>query len=99
MTRSEATRIALENLEQAGSQSACELALLEDMTIERGFGWVFFYQSKRYLQSGNFSDVLCGNAPILVAKTDGRIHVMGTARPLEHYLTQLAATEGWNIEK
>ena len=99
MTRSDATQIALAYLEQTGRRSGYELVMLEDMTMERSFGWVFFYQSRRYLQSGNFSDLLAGNAPIVVAKTDGRIHVTGTARPLEYYLAQLAAAEGWNTEE
>jgi hypothetical protein len=31
----------------------------------------------------------------VVAKADGRIHQIGTAHPLQHYLDQLVAREGW----
>jgi hypothetical protein len=62
-----------------------ELQLLDAHTIERPFGWVFFYQSMRYLASGEVRDALAGNAPIVVTR-DGELHVTGTAYPLDHYL-------------
>jgi hypothetical protein len=55
-------------------------------TIERAFGWVFFYDSKRHVETGDFRDALAGNAPIVVTKSDGQVHVTGTAFPIEHYL-------------
>jgi hypothetical protein len=60
-----------------------KLALLDDQTLERDFGWVFFYNSQRYLESQDFRDMLAGNAPIVVTKIDGRVHVTGTALQLE----------------
>lgn len=63
-----------------------ELAILEDQTIEAEFGWVFFYQSKSYIESGDLNDALVGNAPILVSRLDGRVHETGTAEPIEVYI-------------
>jgi len=48
---------------------------------------VFFYESKAYLETGNFSDRLAGNAPLLVDRYDGELRVTGTARPLAEYLS------------
>jgi Immunity protein 35 len=96
ITKGEATRIARGHIEQSQRECGVELVLLEDDTIERSFGWVFFYQSRRYLC---LSDILAGNVPIVVARADGRIHVTGTARPLECYLKELAAAEGWNTQE
>ena len=73
----------LRNQERLG---APKLVLLKNETIEREFGWIFFYQSERYLEKGNFSDILAGNAPLVVTRSDGRLHETGTAYPLEHYL-------------
>lgn len=95
MTENDARQVALAYVKEMERESACELALVDRCTIEKSFGWVFFYQSKRYLGTGEFSDSLAGNAPIVVAKADGRIHETGTAFPLEHYLKQLAAIQGW----
>src|SRR5262245_25060991 len=86
MTKEEARQIALRFLIERESKSGIELALLDDQTLERDFCWVFFYNSQRYLESRDFRDMLAGNAPIVVTKIDGRIHVTGTGQPLEQYL-------------
>lgn len=60
--------------------------LLENDIITKPYGWIFFYQSKKYLQSGNFSDMLVGNAPILIDRFSGNIEILGTAYTAEQYL-------------
>lgn len=88
MTRVEAERIAREYLRTQEAEGAPELVLLVNETLERSFGWVFFYDSRSHHETGNIQDAIAGNAPIVVTKADGRIHVTGTAYPLEHYLRQ-----------
>jgi hypothetical protein len=63
-----------------------ELVILDDETIEREFGWVFFYTSRRFLETGNALYMLFGNAPIIVDRRDGSLHVTGTARSVEEYI-------------
>ncbi len=55
-----------------------ELALLEEQTIETEFGWVLFYTSSSYLGTGNIRDALAGNAPLIVDRAAGSLHVTGT---------------------
>jgi hypothetical protein len=86
MTKSEAEEIVERYLNSEERGGTPDLVLLKDVTIEREFGWIFFYQSKRFLETGNISDILAGNAPLVVTKSDGRLHVTGTAHPIEHYL-------------
>ena len=69
-----------------------ELAILDDHTITQDFGWVFFYQSKKYLNSGDGSHALAGNAPIIVSRRDGRLHETGTAEPIEAYIENFKRT-------
>jgi hypothetical protein len=69
-----------------------ELQLLDAHTIERPFGWVFFYQARHYVASGNASDRLVGNAPIVVTR-GGELHMTGTAYPLDHYLAAFERAE------
>ena len=70
----------------ARDDNAIELVILDDQTIEGEFGWVFFYQSRVYLESGDVSYALAGNAPILVSRQDGSLHVTGTSQPIEAYI-------------
>jgi len=86
ITRSDARQLALNYVKDHEQASGLELVLLDHFTIERNFGWVFFYDSKRHSETGNLSYALAGNAPIVVTRADGRVHVTGTAQPLEQYL-------------
>ena len=61
-------------------------AILSQETLKRPYGWVFFYQSRAYLASGNPIHQLAGNAPIIVDRCSSEIRVTGTGRPLQTYL-------------
>jgi len=63
-----------------------ELVILEDLTQEHDFGWVFFYNSKTYLESGDFRDTLAGNVPLIVDRKRGQIHITGTAHDIDFYI-------------
>lgn len=76
----------------SGGEEPVECAILDSATIEKTWGFVFFYQSKKYVETGDFVHMLCGNAPLVVLKTSGDIYETGTAEPIEHYLRDL---EGW----
>lgn len=51
-------------------------------------GWYFCYQSRQYLDTGNTSYLLAGNAPIIIDKDNGAIIDTGTAYPIEKYLNE-----------
>lgn len=86
MTKTEATQIARDHVKRIEPEIGCELVLLDSKTLERQFGWVFFYDSRQHAETGDFRHALAGNAPIVVTRHDGKIHETGTALPLEEYL-------------
>ena len=49
-------------------------------------GWVFYYQSKKWMKTRNPLDVLAGNAPVIYDRTHGTLHITGTAEPIEYYI-------------
>ncbi len=51
-------------------------------------GWVFFYNSKAYVENGEFEHALVGNAPLIVEKATGNVYSSGTARPIEFFLDE-----------
>jgi hypothetical protein len=55
---------------------------------EHDFGWVYFYDGSLHLETGDVSDAVAGNAPLIVDRTDGRLYITGTAHPIEHYLIE-----------
>ena len=76
-----------------------ELVILEDRTQEHDFGWVFFYNSKKYIESGNFRDAIAGNAPLIVDRKSGQIHITGTAHDIGFYIKNFQETGDPNKSK
>jgi hypothetical protein len=74
-----ATRIAEEYVARFASEDV-QFVLFPRRTIELDFGWVFFYGPS------DSSIRVAGNAPFIVDRKEGAIHVTGTAFPLERYL-------------
>jgi len=62
MTKSEARQIAQDYVKAMEAGAGLEFVLLDEQTIEREFGWVFFYDSKQHQATGDFRDVIAGNA-------------------------------------
>lgn len=87
MEKNEAKQLVEKELEKhRNPYQPIEFVILDEHTIEEDFGWVFFYQSKQYLETNDFRFALAGNAPYIVNKLDGSIHVTGTAHPTEYYI-------------
>jgi hypothetical protein len=83
----EAKLIAFECVNEKYSVEGDELIVLDEYTIEKSYGWVFFYQSKRYLETQSISHRVGGNGPILVTKL-GEVYQFGTLHSVETYLEQ-----------
>jgi hypothetical protein len=49
--------------------------------IEKPYGWIFFYTAKKYWETGDISHAIAGNGPIIVEKSTGTFHQLGTATP------------------
>lgn len=60
-----------------------ELILVDTATIEKPYGWIFFYTSKRWRETGDAAFVLAGNAPFLVERESGSVVLFGPGYPLE----------------
>ena len=62
------------------------LVIIETSTIEKDYGWIFFYNSKKYVETKNSRHFLAGNGPIVVEKADGSIHKLGSAGGAQHQI-------------
>jgi hypothetical protein len=80
VTRAEARAIAAQEMERLFLGSAIEPVIVDSDTDEADFGWVFYYQSRRYLETGRPSDRLVGNEPLVVDR-HGRLHRLPTSAP------------------
>jgi hypothetical protein len=59
-----------------------------ERTIERPFGWVVFYGSRLYTETGEARYAVAGNAPFIVNRSTGAVVPTGTSQPLECYIAE-----------
>ena len=81
--RDEAKAVVRDNLDQLEAAAGEPLGILEEKTIEKTFGWVFFYNTQAYIESGEMKYMLAGNAPFIVDVADGSLKETGTSEPIE----------------
>jgi hypothetical protein len=93
ITRSEAESLALISLNRDFHHPPDSLVILSDATIEKPYGWVFFYQSRAFLETGDFTFQLVGNGPVVV-RDDGTVRTLGSARPPEEEIAAYEAGAG-----
>jgi hypothetical protein len=65
-----------------------ELVICDSDTRELDYGWVFFYNSKMFIETGDLRYALAGNAPLLVDKKSRTLIVLGTAKPIDELLRE-----------
>ena len=77
-----AKKIAEEELRRKEKSGAVELAFRLEKTLERSFGWVFFYNSKAFIVTGIFRHALASNGPIVVERAAGKVTSYGSTPPV-----------------
>jgi hypothetical protein len=58
-----------------------EYIIVDESTVEKEYGWIFYHQSRHYIETGDGDYELAGNGPIIVDKSDGSLYQMGSANP------------------
>src|SRR5262245_58815365 len=89
-TRDEAETTALEYLDASPAGRRHALVIERARTREEPFGWVFFYNSRRFIDSGDPQHSLGGNAPLIVDRDSGAVVPTGTARDIDYYISYYA---------
>ena len=84
----------VQGLNDSGPESEVELVLIDEDTERFERGWMFFYQSKAYCDSGDFRDFVPGTAPIIIDDISGTLHETGTEREPEYYLAEYLKRPG-----
>jgi len=80
VSREDARALAADLVASLGAQVDLEFIIVDE--IEIGEGWVFFYNDKEYVETGDISLALAGNGPIFIDR-EGRVNKLSTAEPWE----------------
>lgn len=86
--KNQARKIAQEEISRMNGRSLTECALMDDQTIEFQYGWVFFYQSKKFLETKDMNFMVGGNAPFIIDKHDSSLNVTGTGQDIDYYIEE-----------
>ena len=80
LTKTEALEIVAKKLhEMDPTGEPC--VVIDTHTIEKPFGWVFFYNTKKFVETGISRYRLAGNGPVIVNKHNGLVEFFGGSRP------------------
>lgn len=79
-------QIANKYLRFMDAEDGIETILLDEQTIEKPYGSIFYYTSKLYKETGDFQYAIAGNAPFLVEKETGRVVNFGTSMNDAYYM-------------
>ena len=69
-----------------------QLQIIDDQTEEYEFGWVFYYNSARYIETKDVKDMLVGHGPLLVDRNSSEIIETGSAHSAEFYINNYVST-------
>ena len=89
MNREEARSAVVEQLHRRGVGGADGIAIIESETIQKPYGWIFFYNSRRYVESGELIYALVGQGPVVVLANTGEIIELGSAYPSDVAIKEL----------
>ena len=78
----DAREIALEYLNNYWQDP--RLDIVDDLTIEKEWGWIFRFQSKRWISSRNRSDLIVPGVPaVAIERLDGSKHYLDDGKTIE----------------
>ena len=99
ITKDQALQRVREYLDRMGStEFAGGYVVVESKTIEKRYGWVFVFNSKKYLETWNIIFSLGGNGPIVVERESGRLHQLGSALSLQDSVKQFEKANGFDYQ-
>lgn len=98
LTLGQAIEVANRQLASISSDGV-PLQLFSDKTEEFDVGWVFYYQSARYIETGDFHESVIGNAPFFVSRSDGFSCFVSYHRPIAESLAAYRACGNPNAQE
>jgi len=66
--------------------------VVENQKLETASAWIFVYNSKRYLETGEIIYALAGNGPVFVNKKTGEVKFHGSIPPLQTIIDEYENT-------
>ncbi|MEL1245114.1 hypothetical protein AAEO56_12630 [Flavobacterium sp. DGU11] len=88
LTENEMITIAEDYIKKIEKESGIDLIIGHEVTIKKSYGHIFFYTSKKLIETGDDKYAVAGNAPFLVENETGKVIEFGTAENEEYYIEE-----------
>ncbi len=92
INKKQAFQIVQEIIKSFDAPEDDEYIIIEPDTIEKEWGWVFFHDSRKWVQTKDFKYAVAGNAPFIVLRKNGKVLDTGTAYEIDHYIKRFEET-------
>ena len=96
LTKDEARRVArttLDIIQEMPGNADLNLMLIEPLVLEAEMAWLFPFNTREYVETGNVSAMAIGVGPIVVNRATG-VPFVAPPMPIELLLAQYAASNG-----
>jgi hypothetical protein len=60
--------------------------VVDESTIEKPYGWIFFYNSRKFVETRQAIYRLAGNGPVIVNKITGSVRFFGSTPSVEQII-------------
>ncbi|WP_051891001.1 YrhB domain-containing protein [Chryseobacterium sp. JM1] len=91
LTENEILEIAKKYIALIEKESKIEIVLIDKKIAKKSYGTIFFYTSKKWLETGDDRYAIAGNAPFLIESETGNIIEFGTAHMPNYYIEEYEA--------
>jgi hypothetical protein len=85
MTMNKAKSLALDCVARLAGRPRDELVIIDELTQCRRCGWIFFYESRASLETGDVARAIGKTGPVVVTH-QGEARALGGERPAEDVL-------------
>ena len=85
MTLNKAKDLALESLTLVTGRGVSELLVVDELTQCRRSGWIFFYETRAFLEHGDVALAIGNSGPVVVTHA-GAVHHLDGVRPVDDVL-------------
>ncbi len=89
-----ATATVLKYLKQKGVGEPEGVMLISSQTIKKPYGWIFSYNSKSYVETGDIMTALVGHGPLIFLADTGEIVECGSLLPGEEQILRFEQERG-----
>lgn len=86
MTREQAISAVMEYLKRDGRYKTMDLVTLDEQSIETEQGWLIFWDSRLYLETGDVRFALAGNGPFIVDHAQGTVTEISSSVSLDEIM-------------